>query len=294
MGLKGIVLAGGKGTRLLPLTASISKQMLPVYDKPMIFYPISSLMLAGIKEILIISGEEQLEIYKKMLGTGESIGVEFSYVVQKEPRGLHEAFILGEEFIGDDNVFMILGDNLFYVQGFSSLLEKAKKNSGGTIFGYPVGNPQSFGVAEVSKDSKVISLEEKPLKPKSNLAVTGLYFFDNRVSEFAKNLKPSARGELEIVDLQRKYLELDELNFVNLGRGFAWLDMGTHKSLLEAGNFVHAIESRQGIKMACLEEIALHKGWISKESVIEHMEKNNLNNEYYDYVKKLITETHYS
>jgi len=287
--MKGIILAGGKGSRLKPLTNGVSKQMLPVFNKPMIYYPLSTLMLAGIKDILIISGEEQLPIYKEILSECKHIGLNIEFAVQDQPRGLPEAFIIGEEFIGDDNVCLILGDNLFYGQGFSSLLKKACDNkSGGTIFGYPVGNPESFGVAEV-EDGKVISLEEKPKQPKSNLAVTGLYFFDSRVSEFAKNLKPSARGELEIVDIQKKYLENSELNFINLGRGFAWLDMGTHESLLDAGNYVRAIESRQGINMACIEEIALNNGWTTVEELKQRLQSLNIENNYYNYINKLLS-----
>ena len=289
--MKGIVLAGGAGTRLYPSTVTVSKQLLPVYDKPMIYHPISVLMLAGIREILIISTPEDLPNFKKLLKDGSQFGVNFSYKEQPSPDGLAQAFILGEEFIGDDSVALILGDNIFYGQGFSAMLKNAINNvsegRGATVFGYPVKDPERFGVVEFDGNGSVISIEEKPKEPKSNYAVTGLYFYDNSVVEYAKNLKPSARGELEITDLNRIYLEKNQLNVQLFGRGFAWLDTGTHDSLLRAGEYISTIEENQGIKIACLEEIALRMGFISKEEVLNNI-KPYKNNEYFSYVKKVI------
>ena len=287
--MKGIVLAGGSGTRLYPSTMVVSKQLLPVYDKPMVYYPISVLMLAGIKDILIISTPHDLPNFEKLLGDGSQFGVKFSYKLQPSPDGLAQAFILGEEFIGNDTVAMILGDNIFYGAGFSEALKNAAKraNDGmATIFGYSVKDPERFGVVEFDSSGKAISLEEKPKNPKSNYAVTGLYFYDNKVVEYAKNLKPSARGELEITDLNKIYLEKEKLYTELLGRGFAWLDTGTHNSLLKAGQYVQTIEENQGIKIACLEEVAYRMGFLSKSEILKNAE-NYKNNEYFSYVREI-------
>ena len=266
--MKGIVLAGGSGTRLHPVTRGISKQMLPVYDKPMIYYPLSVLMLAGIREILVISTPEDLPGYQKLLGNGADFGIQLSYAEQPSPDGLSQAFLIGESFIGDGNVCLVLGDNIFYGYGFSAMLrDAAQRAEGATVFGYHVKDPARFGVLEFDASGKVISLEEKPAKPKSNYAVTGLYFYDNRVVDIAKSVKPSGRGELEITDVNRAYLESGELNVSVMGRGFAWLDTGTHDSLMEAGQFVQTIEHRQGLKVACLEEIGYRNGWLSEEAL---------------------------
>ncbi len=288
--MKGIVLAGGSGTRLHPNTVAVSKQLLPVYDKPMVYHPISVLMLAGIKDILIISTPQDLPNFEKLLGDGSQFGVKFSYKEQPSPDGLAQAFIIGEEFIKNDTVALILGDNIFYGPGFSGALKrtvkKIEENGGATVFGYQVKDPQRFGVVEFDKDGKAVSIEEKPQNPKSDFAVTGLYFYDNSVVKFAKDLKPSARGELEITDLNRIYLENNKLNVEILGRGFAWLDTGTHASLLRASQYVQTIEENQGIKIACLEEVAYKMGFISKEQILKNIEKYK-NNEYYSYVKNL-------
>ncbi len=268
--MKGIILAGGAGTRLYPITRSISKQIIPVYDKPMIYYPLSVLMLAGIREVLIISTPTDISLYENLLEDGSQLGMKISYKIQPSPDGLAQAFILGEEFIGDDNVCLILGDNIFYGYNFRSVLEDAANlEDGSIVFGYYVKDPERYGVVEFDDSGKAISIEEKPDIPKSNYAVTGLYFYSNDVVEKAKNLKPSKRGELEITDLNRLYLEENRLNVKLLGRGFAWLDTGTHESLLQASNFIATIEQRQGLKVSCIEEIAFKKGFISKEQLIE-------------------------
>ena len=289
--MKGIILAGGSGTRLYPLTTVTSKQLLPVYDKPMVYYPLSTLMMAGIRDILIISTPKDLPNFENLLGDGSQFGINLSYKVQPSPDGLAQAFVLGEEFIGNDSAALILGDNIFYGPGFSGMMrqsiENIEKNGGASVFAYFVKDPERFGVVEFDENNKAISIEEKPKEPKSNYAVTGLYFYDNNVVEYAKNLKPSARGEYEITDLNRIYLEKGNLNVNTLGRGFAWLDTGTHRSLLQASSYIQTIEDNQGIKIACLEEIALRMGFISKEKLYESV-KEYKNNEYYSYVKSVI------
>lgn len=268
--MKGIILAGGSGTRLYPITKGVSKQILPIYDKPMIYYPLSVLMMAGIKEILIISTPQDIGTFEKLLGNGDELGIRLSYKIQPSPDGLAQAFILGEEFIGNDSCALVLGDNIFYGYNFSKTLQQtAQLTSGATVFGYYVSDPDRYGVVEFDNDNKVVSIEEKPKEPKSHYAVTGLYFYDNTVVEKAKNVKPSPRGELEITDLNNMYLKEGSLTVELLGRGMAWLDTGTHHSLLQASNFVESIEERQGLKIACLEEIAFNMGYISKEQLVE-------------------------
>ena len=287
MKYKGIVLAGGSGSRLHPVTMGVSKHLLPVYDKPMVYYPISVLMLAGIREILIISTPHHINSYKKLLGDGSQFGISFKYVVQEKPDGLAQAFILGEEFIGEENVALILGDNIFYGQNFSNNLHAAMNtNKGATIFGYHVSDPERFGVVELNKNNDVVSIIEKPTKPKSNYAVTGLYFYDNNVIKYAKSINPSQRGELEITDINKIYLENKNINVELLSRGFAWLDTGTHDSLMEASSFVQTIERRQGLKVACLEEIAFEQKWINKKMLIKESKKYK-NNNYGSYLQYL-------
>ncbi|MEZ9340243.1 glucose-1-phosphate thymidylyltransferase RfbA [Vibrio splendidus] len=286
--MKGIVLAGGSGTRLYPITKGVSKQLLPVYDKPMIYYPLSVLMLAGIKDILIITTPDDKDSFIRLLGDGSDFGINLSYEVQESPDGLAQAFIIGEEFIGDDSVCLVLGDNLFWGHGFSPLLlNAASKSSGATVFGYQVQDPERFGVVDFDENMKALSIEEKPVKPKSKFAVTGLYFYDNDVVNIAKKVKPSERGELEITSVNQAYLEKGELNVELLGRGFAWLDTGTHESLLDSAMFVETIERRQGYKIACLEEIAFNNGWLTKEQV-ESLARPMMKNSYGQYLKSLL------
>jgi glucose-1-phosphate thymidylyltransferase len=285
--MKGIILAGGSGTRLYPITRSISKQIIPVYDKPMIYYPLSVLMLAGIREILIISTPSDIGLYEKLFGDGSQLGLKIAYKIQPSPDGLAQAFILGEEFIGDDSVCMVLGDNIFYGYKFRGILEKAAElQDGAMVFGYYVNDPERYGVVEFDREGKAISIEEKPEEPKSNYAVTGLYFYSNDVVEKAKKLKPSKRGELEITDLNRIYMDENRLSVKLLSRGFAWLDTGTHDSLLQASNFISTIEQRQGLKVSCIEEIAWKKGYISKEQLIELAEPLS-KNKYGQYLLKV-------
>ena len=290
--MKGIILAGGAGTRLYPSTIVTSKQLLPVFDKPMVYYPLSVLMLAGIKDILIITTPNDIENFKKLLGDGKRFGINLSYKIQEAPNGLAEAFIVGEDFIQDDNVTLILGDNIFFGPKFSTLLKRAvndvNNNGGGNIFAYVVKDPQRYGIVEVDENLNAISIEEKPQTPKSNYAVTGLYIYDNKVVEYAKNLKPSPRGELEITDINNIYLKKGNLRTEILGRGFAWLDTGTHQSLLRAGQYVQTIEENQGIKIACLEEVAYRMGFLTKEEILNQV-KDFKNNEYYNYIKDIVS-----
>lgn len=288
--MKGIVLAGGSGTRLYPITKSISKQIIPVYDKPMIYYPLSVLMLAGIREILVISTPQDIHLYENLLGNGDDLGIKIEYAVQPSPDGLAQAFIIGEQFIGDDNVCMVLGDNIFYGFDFTrTLREAAELKDGAIVFGYYVNDPERYGVAEFDKNGKVLSLEEKPAQPKSNYAVTGLYFYSNDVVKKSKNLKPSKRGELEITDLNKLYLDEGRLSLKMMGRGMAWLDTGTHDSLLEASNFIATIENRQGLKVACIEEIAYRNGGINREQLLKLAEPLKKNH-YGEYLIKIANE----
>jgi glucose-1-phosphate thymidylyltransferase len=288
--MKGIILAGGSGTRLHPITRVVSKQLLPVYDKPMIYYPLSVLMLAGIREILIISTSEDLPNFRSLLGDGSQLGLSFSYMLQPRPEGLAQAFVLGQDFIGDSNVCLILGDNIFHGHGFQEVLKEAVRlDKGALVFGYYVKDPERYGVVEFNNNRKAISIEEKPLKPKSNYAIPGLYFYDNRVVEIARNLKPSARGELEISDVNMRYLDWGELKVQVLGRGFAWLDTGTHDSLMEASMFIETIEKRQGLKVACIEEIAYSMGYINSDQLInlaKPLNKSNYGQYLFDLVKE--------
>jgi len=286
--MKGIVLAAGAGTRLYPASQPISKILLPIYDKPMIYYPLSTLILAGIREILIITNEKDYDNFYNLLGDGSQFGIKLEYRIQFVQRGIADAFIIAEDFVGDDDVALILGDNIFHGHGFSTIMSDAIKNkTGATVFGYTVKDPERFGVVEFDSDKNVLSIEEKPANPRSNYAVTGLYFYDNKVCKLAKTLKPSARGELEITDLNKKYLELKELKVEILGRGFAWLDTGTHDSMLQASNFVQSMELNKGVKIACLEEIALNQGFISAEELAKQIAKYG-KNDYYNYVRNVI------
>ena len=284
---KGIVLAGGSGSRLFPITEGTSKQLLPIYDKPMVYYSISVLMLSGIREILIISTPEDMPVYKRLLGNGSQFGIEFRYEIQKKPQGLAQAFLIGKNFIGNDNVSLVLGDNIFFGYGFSKKLHNAvSKESGATLFGYYVKNPEDFGVVEIDSNNKILSIEEKPIKPKSNYVLTGLYYYDNDVVSIAETIKPSSRGELEISDINKIYLNENKINLEILGRGFAWLDTGTHKSLIDAGKFVETVEDRQGLKIACLEEIAFRMGWISIEDLKNQAQKY-IKSSYGQYIKSI-------
>ena len=287
--MKGIILAGGSGTRLYPITKSVSKQALPIYDKPMIYYPLSVLMLAGIKEILIISTPRDITLFQELLGDGCHLGLQIEYKVQEQPNGLAEAFIIGEEFIGDDKVALVLGDNIFHGYGFTERLQKAVEREESTIFGYHVSDPSAFGVVEFDKDFNVLSIEEKPAQPKSHYAVPGLYFYDNSVVEIAKNIQPSPRGELEITDINNEYLRRGKLKVELFGRGMAWLDTGTHRGLLDAANYVEAVQTRQGLFVSCVEEIAYRKGFISKEKLLE-LAQPLLKTEYGQYLVKIANE----
>ena len=287
---KGIILAGGSGTRLYPITKGVSKQLLPIYDKPMVYYPLSVLMLAGIREVLIISTPEDIDGFKRLLGDGSQFGITLSYAIQPSPDGLAQAFIIGEKFIGNSNVCLVLGDNIFYGQGFTPMLREAiARKKGATVFGYQVKDPERFGVVEFDDKKCAISLEEKPKQPKSNFAVTGLYFYDNDVIQIAKQVQPSERGELEITTVNQMYLERGDLNVELLGRGFAWLDTGTHESLLEAAHFVETVQNRQGYKVACLEEISLNNGWLTKQQVLE-IGQSMSKNDYGQYLISLVSE----